>query len=181
VVGGGSTLTQQLSKNLFLLKSGTAERSLRRKIQEVMLAIQIERNYTKDEILTMYCNEIFLGGGQYGFAAAAEYYFGKDLKDVNVEEAALLAALPRSPTNYSPILNPERAKLRRNYAIDRMVAEGKITATEGEQAKKTEIKLAPKHVRMIWPPILSKKYASIWIRPTVGPNTSKVVSRFTPH
>jgi penicillin-binding protein 1A len=144
VVGGGSTLTQQLSKNLFLLKSGTAERSLRRKIQEVMLAIQIERNYTKDEILTKYCNEIFLGGGQYGFAAAAEYYFGKDLKDVNIEEAALLAALPRSPTNYSPILNPERAKLRRNYAIDRMVAEGKITAAEGEAAKKTEIKLAPK-------------------------------------
>ena len=144
VVGGGSTLTQQLSKNLFLLKSGTAERSLRRKIQEVMLAIQIERNYTKDEILTMYCNEIFLGGGQYGFAAAAEYYFGKDLKDINVEEAALLAALPRSPTNYSPILNPERAKLRRNYAIDRMVAEGKITAAEGEAAKKTEIKLAAK-------------------------------------
>jgi len=144
VVGGGSTLTQQLSKNLFLLRSGIAERSLRRKIQEVMLAIQIERNYTKDEILTMYCNEIFLGGGQYGFAAAAEYYFGKDLKDVNIEEAALLAALPRSPTNYSAILNPERAKLRRNYAIDRMVAEGKITAMEGEQAKKTEIKLAPK-------------------------------------
>jgi penicillin-binding protein 1A len=144
VVGGGSTLTQQLSKNLFLLKSGTAERSLRRKIQEVMLAIQIERNYTKDEILTMYCNEIFLGGGQYGFAAAAEYYFGKDLKDINIEEAALLAALPRSPTNYSPILNPERAKLRRNYAIDRMVAEGKITAAEGEAAKKTEIKLAAK-------------------------------------
>ncbi len=92
----------------------------------------------------MYCNEIFLGGNQYGFAAAAEYYFGKDLKDINIEEAALLAALPRSPTNYSPILNPERAKSRRNYAIDRMVAEGKITVAQGEQAKKTEIKLAPK-------------------------------------
>jgi len=144
VVGGGSTLTQQLSKNLFLLKSGTAERSLRRKIQEAMLSIQIERNYTKDEILTMYCNEIFLGGGQYGFAAAAEYYFDKNLKDVNIQEAALLAALPRSPTNYSPVLNYDRAKLRRNYAIDRMVAEGKITVAEGEQAKMTEIQLAPK-------------------------------------
>lgn len=144
IVGGGSTLTQQLSKNLFLLKSGSAERSIRRKIQEAMLAIQIERKYRKEEILTMYCNEIFLGSGQYGFAAAAEYYFGKDLKDVNIEEAALLAALPRSPTNYSPILNPERAKLRRNYAIDRMVAEKKITAAQGEQAKKTEIALAPK-------------------------------------
>jgi len=144
VVGGGSTLTQQLSKNLFLLKSGTAERSIRRKIQEAMLAIQIERNYTKDQILTMYCNEIFLGGGQYGFAAAAEYYFDKTLKDVNIEEAALLAALPRSPTNYSPILNPDRAKLRRNYAIDRMVAEHKISVADGEAAKMTEIKLAPK-------------------------------------
>lgn len=144
IVGGGSTLTQQLSKNLFLLKGGTAERSLRRKVQEAMLAIQIERNYTKEQILTRYCNEIFLGSGQYGFAAAAEYYFGKDLKDVNIEEAALLAALPRSPTNYSPILNPSRAKDRRDYAIDRMVAEKKITAAQGEQAKKTEIKLAPK-------------------------------------
>src|SRR5215471_1688343 len=147
VVGGGSTLTQQLSKNLFLLKSGTAERSLRRKIQEAMLAIQIERNYTKDQILTMYCNEIFLGGNQYGFAAAADYYFGKDLKDVNIQEAAMLAALPRSPTNYSPILNPERALSRRNFAIDRMVAERKITVDEGEKAKKTEIKLAPKQRR----------------------------------
>jgi penicillin-binding protein 1A len=144
VVGGGSTLTQQLSKNLFLLKSGTAERSIRRKIQEAMLAIQIERNYTKEQILQMYCNEIFLGGNQYGFAAAADYYFGKDLKDVNIEEAALLAALPRSPTNYSPILNPDRARSRRNYAIDRMVAEGKITVAQGEQAQMTEIKLAPK-------------------------------------
>src|SRR5678815_5084417 len=101
-----------------------------------MLAIQIERNYTKQQILTMYSNEIFLGGGQYGFAAAAEFYFNKNLKDVNIEEAALLAALPRSPTNYSPILNYDRAKLRRNYAIDRMVAEGKITVDEGERAKK---------------------------------------------
>jgi len=147
VVGGGSTLTQQLSKNLFLLKSGTAERSLRRKIQEAMLAIQIERNYTKEQILQMYCNEIFLGGNQYGFAAAAKYYFGKELKDVNIQEAAMLAALPRSPTNYSPILNPERALSRRNFAIDRMVAERKISVDAGEKAKKPEIKLASKQRR----------------------------------
>src|SRR6185436_7481476 len=147
VVGGGSTLTQQLSKNLFLLKSGTAERSLRRKVQEAMLAIQIERNYTKNQILEMYCNEIFLGGNQYGFAAAAQYYFDKELKDVNIQEAAMLAALPRSPTNYSPILNKDRALSRRNFAIDRMVAERKITVDEGEKAKKTEIKLAPKQRR----------------------------------
>jgi len=140
VVEGGSTLTQQLSKNLFL----TPERSFRRKIQEAMLSIQIERYYTKQQILTMYCNQHFMGHGQYGFAAAAEFYFGKDLKDLNVEEAALLAALPRSPINYSPLLHPERAVLRRNYAIDRMVAEKKITVAQGEEAKSHPIKLAEK-------------------------------------
>ena len=137
---GGSTLTQQLSKNLFL----TPEKRLRRKIQEAMLSIQIERNYTKPQILEMYCNLIFMGHGQYGFGAAADFYFGKKLKDLTIEEAALLAALPRSPSNYSPILNPARAKGRRDYAIDRMVAENKITAAEGDAAKKLPIKLAQK-------------------------------------
>src|SRR5437867_2328492 len=140
VVEGGSTLTQQLSKNLFL----TPERSFRRKIQEAMLSIQIERYYTKQQILTMYCNLHFMGHGQYGFAAAAEFYFGKELKDLNIEEAALLAALPRSPINYSPITHPDRALMRRNYAIDRMVAERKITVAHGEEAKSHPIKLAEK-------------------------------------
>src|SRR5262245_26599823 len=99
VVEGGSTLTQQLSKNLFL----TPEKTLRRKVQEAMLAIQIERFYTKEQILTMYVNQHFMGHNQYGFAAAAEFYFGKQLKDVSIEEAAMMAAIPRSPPNYSPI------------------------------------------------------------------------------
>jgi penicillin-binding protein 1A len=132
---GGSTLTQQLSKNLFLTRGGIAEKTYARKIQEAMLSIQIERKYSKEEILEMYCNEVYLGHGQYGFAAAADFYFDKVLKDVSIEEAALLAALPRSPNNYSPILNPSRAKGRRDYAIDRMVAEKKITAAEGVAAK----------------------------------------------
>src|SRR5207253_6753868 len=140
VVEGGSTLTQQLSKNLFL----TPERTFRRKIQEAMLAIQIERFYTKEQILTMYCNLHFMGHGQYGFAAAADYYFGKQLKDLNIEEAAMLAAIPRSPPNYSPILHPDRALLRRNYAIDRMVAEKRITVAQGEESKSHPIKLAEK-------------------------------------
>jgi penicillin-binding protein 1A len=140
VVEGGSTLTQQLSKNLFL----TPEKSFRRKIQEAMLAIQIERYYTKQQILTLYCNLHFMGHGQYGFAAATEYYFDKQLKDLNIEEAALLAALPRSPINYDPVQHPERAVMRRNYAIDRMVAEKKITVAEGEEAKSHPIQLAPK-------------------------------------
>jgi penicillin-binding protein 1A len=139
-VEGGSTLTQQLSKNLFL----TPERRFRRKIQEAMLAIQIERYYTKDQILTMYVNQNFMGHGQYGFAAAADFYFGKKLKDLNVEEAALLAALPRSPINYSPIVHPDRAHMRRDYAIDRMVAEKKITFAQGEEAKSHPIKIAEK-------------------------------------
>src|SRR5262249_55744216 len=140
VVEGGSTLTQQLSKNLFL----TPERSFRRKIQEAMLSIQIERYYTKQQILTLYSNLHFMGHGQYGFAAAAEYYFDKNLKDLNIEEAALLAALPRSPINYSPITHPDRALLRRNYVIDRMVAEKRITVAQGEEAKTHPIQLAPK-------------------------------------
>jgi penicillin-binding protein 1A len=140
VVEGGSTLTQQLSKNLFL----KPDRTFRRKIQEAMLSIQIERYYTKEQILTMYCNLHYMGHGQYGFAAAAEYYFGKDVKDLNIEEAALLAALPRSPPNYSPILHKDRALMRRNYAIDRMVAEKKISVVEGEEAKSHPIKLAEK-------------------------------------
>jgi penicillin-binding protein 1A len=140
VVEGGSTLTQQLSKNLFL----TPERSFRRKIQEAMLSIQIERYYTKQQIFTLYCNLHFMGHGQYGFAAAAEYYFDKNVKDLNIEEAALLAALPRSPINYSPITHPDRAVMRRNYAIDRMVAEKKITVAQGEEAKSHPIQLAPK-------------------------------------
>jgi penicillin-binding protein 1A len=142
-VEGGSTLTQQLSKNLFL----TPERNLRRKVQEAMLAIQIERFYTKEQILTWYCNVHFMGHGQYGFAAAAEYYFGKELKDLNIEEAAMLAAIPRSPPSYSPINHPDRALMRRNYAIDRMVAEKKITVAQGEEAKSHPIKLAEKQRR----------------------------------
>jgi penicillin-binding protein 1A len=140
VVEGGSTLTQQLSKNLFL----TPEQSFRRKIQEAMLSIQIERYYTKQQILTLYCNLHFMGHGQYGFAAAAEYYFNKPLKDINIEEAALLAALPKSGILYSPILHPERAQQRRNYVIDRMVAEKKLTVVQGEEAKSHPIQLAPK-------------------------------------
>src|SRR5262245_27478670 len=140
VVEGGSTLTQQLSKNLFL----TPEQSFRRKIQEAMLSIQIERYYTKQQILTLYCNLHFMGHGQYGFAAAAEYYFNKQLKDLNLDEAAMLAALPKSGSLYSPILHPDRALQRRNYVIDRMVAEKKVSVAQGEEAKLHPIQLAPK-------------------------------------
>ncbi len=142
VVEGGSTITQVLSENLFL----SHDRLWDLKIKEAMLSIQIERRYTKDEILTMYCNQIYLGHGMYGFAAASEFLFGKNIRDLEIEEAAMLAALPRGPANYSPILNPERALMRRNYAIDRMVAESKISVDEGEQAKQRPIRLNQERV-----------------------------------
>src|ERR1051326_3610002 len=95
----------QLSRNLFL----SQERTMGRKIQESMLAIQIERRFTKQQIFTMYCNQIYLGHGIYGFEAGAQFYFNKHAKDLKLEEAALLAGLPKAPTWYSPINNPERA------------------------------------------------------------------------
>lgn len=138
VVEGGSTITQQLSENLFL----SPKRLWALKLQEALFAIQIERHYTKDEILTLYINQIYLGHGMYGFAAASEFYFGKNLQDLTIEEAATLAALPRAPTSYSPRNDPERALMRRNYAIDRMVAEDKIAADQGELAKQVPIRLS---------------------------------------
>jgi penicillin-binding protein 1A len=126
---GASTLTMQLARVLFL----TPEKSFRRKIQETMLAIQIERHYTKQQIFAMYCNQIYLGHGSYGFEAASEFYFGKPVGQLTVAEAALLAGIIRGPI-YSPILHPQRALGRRNLVIARMAAEGKISKKDAEEA-----------------------------------------------
>jgi len=134
---GASTLTMQLSRNLFL----TPDRNFRRKIQEVMLAIQIERRFTKPQIFTLYANQIYLGHGVYGFEAGANYYFGKKAKDLNLEEAAVLAGLPKAPNAYSPINNPERALHRRNLVLNNMLEDGKITAEEAQRAKNSPIRL----------------------------------------
>src|SRR5450755_2867689 len=134
---GASTLTMQLSRNLFL----SPDRNFRRKMQEVMLAIQIERHFTKQQIFTLYANQIYLGHGVYGFEAGANYYFGKKAKDLNLEEAAVLAGLPKAPNAYSPINNPERALHRRNLVINNMLEDGKITAEEAQRAKNSPIRL----------------------------------------
>jgi penicillin-binding protein 1A len=134
---GASTLTMQLSRNLFL----TPDRNFRRKMQEVMLAIQIERRFTKAQIFTLYANQIYLGHGVYGFEAGANYYFGRKAKDLNLEEAAVLAGLPKAPNAYSPITNPERALHRRNLVINNMLEDGKITAEEAQRAKNSPIRL----------------------------------------
>ncbi len=134
---GFSTITMQLARTLFL----TPEKTIKRKIREILLTFQIERKYTKDQILTYYLNQIYLGHGNYGIEAASEYYFGKHAKELNLVEAATLAGLPRSPARYSPILHPERAYKRKNYVLRRMYEEGFITKKEYEKALKEKVKL----------------------------------------
>jgi penicillin-binding protein 1A len=134
---GASTLTQQLSRLYFL----TPEKSFKRKFQEILFSIQIERYYTKPQIITFYCNQVYLGHGTYGFEAAAQYYFNKTLKDLKLEEIALLAGLPRNHVYYSPINYPESARKRRDHVLDRMVISRKIPAAQAEAAKKTPIVL----------------------------------------
>jgi len=129
VAEGASTLTMQLAGTLFLDRS---DRSMRRKIQETLLAIQIERHYSKQQIFTMYCNQIYLSHGNYGFEAASEYYFGKPVGKLTIPEAALLAGLIRGPS-YSPILHAARALARRNVVLDRMAHAGKITDAQARQ------------------------------------------------
>src|SRR5581483_10588739 len=113
---GASTLTMQLARDLFL----SADRTAGRKIQEAYLAIQIERAFTKQQIFTLYGNQIYLGSGMYGFEAASEFYFSKHAKNLTLTEAALLAGLPKGPFAYSPLINPEKALRRRNLVISEM-------------------------------------------------------------
>ena len=140
---GTSTLTQQLARELFLSK----ERSWIRKIKEAIYALQIERVYTKEQILTLYCNQFFLGGGAYGFEAASNYYFSTPLKDLKLEQYAALAALPKSPSQYSPILHPKAARERRNLVLTEMADAGFITRAESEAAKAKPLGVNPNEVR----------------------------------
>ncbi len=134
---GASTLTMQLARNLFL----SSERAFSRKFQEVMLAIQIERRFTKPQIFALYGNQVYLGHGAYGFEAGAQFYFSKHARELTLEEAALLAGLPKAPNTYSPVNNPERALKRRNLVINSLLEDGKITAAEATRAKNTPIRL----------------------------------------
>ncbi len=136
-VQGASTLTMQLARNLFL----SPDRSFYRKVQEALLAIQIERRFTKPQIFTLYANQIFLGHGAYGFEAASEYYFSKPAKKLKLEEAALLAGLPKAPQYYSPINHPDRALKRRNLVLNSMLEDGKITAAQAADARNRPIVL----------------------------------------
>jgi penicillin-binding protein 1A len=134
---GASTLTMQLARNLFL----SAERTPTRKIQEAYLAIQIERAFTKEQIFTLYGNQIYLGSGMYGFEAASQFYFSKHAKDLNLTEAALLAGLPKGPVAFSPLLNPEKAIRRRNLVLTEMEDDKVITHKQAEQARNAPLGL----------------------------------------
>lgn len=140
-VQGASTLTMQLARNLFL----SPDRSFHRKVEEALLAIQIERRFTKPQIFTLYANQIFLGHGVYGFEAASEFYFSKTARLLTLPEAALLAGLPKGPGVYSPINHPERALKRRNLVIDAMLEDGKITSAQAESARSTPLALNLQH------------------------------------
>ncbi len=129
-VEGASTITQQLARSLFL----SPERTYSRKLREVLLAYRIEKRLSKEQILEMYLNQIYFGHGAYGVRAAAQTFFGKSLPDLTLEESALLAGLPKSPNNYSPFRNPERAKRRQEHVLARMEEAGFITATERQEA-----------------------------------------------
>jgi len=138
---GASTLTMQLARNLFL----SPDRSYHRKIEEALLAIQIERRFTKEQIFTLYANQIYLGHGVYGFEAASEYYFSKPAKLLTLDEAALIAGLPKSPVYYSPINHSDRALHRRNLVINAMLEDGKITASQATEARNQPLRLNLAH------------------------------------
>jgi penicillin-binding protein 1A len=140
-VQGASTLTMQLARNLFL----SPDRSFHRKVQEAMLAVQIERRFTKPQIFTLYANQIFLGHGVYGFEAASEFYFSKPARKLTLAEAALLAGLPKGPGVYSPINHPDRAMKRRNLVINALLEDGKITAAQAADARSAPVALHLAH------------------------------------
>ena len=137
IVQGGSTITQQVTKSLLL----TPERSFSRKLKEAILAYRIEKHLSKQEILFLYLNQIYLGHGAYGVQAAAQNYFGKNVEELNLAECATLAGLPQAPSRYSPYSHPERAKERQVYVLNRMVADGYITTNEAAEALAYELKV----------------------------------------
>lgn len=134
---GASTITMQVARNVYL----SSEKTFTRKLYEVLLTFKLEHLLTKDQILEIYMNQIFLGNRAYGFAAASEIYFGKPMKDLTIAEAAMLAGLPQAPSANNPISNPKRARVRQQYIIERMEENGFITAAQAEAARKQELKL----------------------------------------
>lgn len=142
LIGGGrkqgaSTITMQVARNFFL----SSEKTLTRKLYEALLSFKIENNFSKDQILELYLNQIYLGQRAYGFAAAAQIYFGKTLQEISIAEAAMLAGLPKAPSTFNPVANPKRARLRQHYVLRRMNELGYITAEEMDTAKQEMLRV----------------------------------------
>ena len=154
---GASTITQQVAKNFLL----TNEQNIERKLKEAILAIRIERAFTKEQILELYLNEIYLGAGAYGVAAAAQTYWSKALNELSLADAAYLATLPKAPSNYDPFRHPDRAIARRNWVIDRIVENGFATPEEGEAAKASPLGV---HARTYGPKIHASEYFAEEVR-----------------
>lgn len=140
IIQGGSTITQQVAKSFFL----SPEKSYSRKVREAILAYRIDKAFTKDEILFLYLNQIYLGHGAYGLEAAAGNYFGKSAVDLNLAECAMLAGLPQAPSRYSPFLHPKKAKQRQVYVLNRMINEGYITNVQATEAINTSLDIKPR-------------------------------------
>jgi penicillin-binding protein 1A len=134
---GASTITQQVARNFFL----SSEQSYKRKAYEILLSWKIEQNLSKDQILEVYMNQIYLGQRAFGFASAAQIYFGKNIKDITIGEAAMLAGLPKAPSAYNPVVNPKRARTRQQYILQRMHQLGYLTTEQYEKAKNEELKI----------------------------------------
>ncbi|HMF05667.1 MAG TPA: penicillin-binding protein 1A [Methylocella sp.] len=160
-VQGASTITQQVAKNFLLTK----ERSFTRKFREALLAFRIEGAYSKDKILELYLNEIYLGLGNYGVAAAALNYYGKSVQELTLAQAAYLAALPKAPNNYHPFLKRERAIDRRNWVIDRMVENGAVSREDGDKAKAEPLGVNP---RVLSPNAFAAGYFAEEVRRVLG-------------
>jgi penicillin-binding protein 1A len=167
IVQGGSTITQQVTKSFFL----TPEKSYTRKLKEAILAYRIDKAFNKEEILYLYLNQIYLGHGAYGVEAAAENYFGKSAKTLNLAECAILAGLPQAPSRYSPFKHPERAKQRQIYVLNRMVAEGYITNIQATEAINTELDIKPRRNLYIEKVPFFTEHIRRYLEKTYGSNT----------
>ncbi|MFQ5442561.1 MAG: penicillin-binding protein 1A [Thermodesulfobacteriota bacterium] len=165
IVQGGSTITQQVARSLFL----TPEKKISRKVREMILARRIEKRLNKNEILSLYLNQIYLGKGAYGVQAAAQAYFGKDVEDLDIAESAILAGLPKAPSKYSPYANFERSKKRQEFIIKRMVEDGFITSDAADAAVVEEIKLKPVDVnKNLWVAPYFKEHIRRYIEEEYG-------------
>ena len=167
IVQGGSTITQQVTKSFFL----TPEKSYSRKIKEAILAYRIDKTFTKEEILFLYLNQIYLGHGAYGVEAASENYFGKPVKELNLAECSILAGLPQAPSRYSPFRYPERAKQRQIYVLNRMVVEGYITNIQATEAINTKLAIKPKRNWFIQEAPFYTEHIRRYIEKKYGPDT----------